>query len=263
MTAHALPAVRSRPRAMSLWRLEWLRLTRTPRAIALAAIFLFIGLIEPVVTRYQQDLIGHLSHGARVSLPAPTPADGLNAYVSEIAVIGLIVIVAVAAGALTFDTRPGISVFLRTRVGSISRLLLPRFAVNAAAAAVAYVLGALGAWYETSVLIGPLPAAGMFAGFLCGVAYLVFAVAVTAFAASLARTIVGVVGTALAILILLPIAGAIHSISAWLPSALVNAPVDLVGSQHLAHFAPALGVTVAATAAALVLAIRRLRTREI
>jgi ABC-2 type transport system permease protein len=263
MTAQALPAVRQRGRTMSLWRLELLRLTRTPRAIALAAIFLFIGLIEPVVTRYQQDLIGRVSHGARITLPPPTPADGLNGYVSEITLIGLIVVVTVAAGALTFDTRPGISVFLRTRVSSIGQLVLPRFAVNAAAAAAAYVLGALGAWYETSVLLGPLPAGGMLAGIMCGVVYMVFAVAVTAFAASLARTIVGVVGIALAILILLPIAGAIHPISRWLPSALVNAPVGLVGSQHLPLFAPALGVTVAASLAALALATRRLSAREI
>ena len=66
MTAATLPAVRTRQ--MNLWRLEWLRLTRTPRAIALAAVFLFIGFVEPVVTRYEQDLIGALSSVLGTSL---------------------------------------------------------------------------------------------------------------------------------------------------------------------------------------------------
>jgi ABC-2 type transport system permease protein len=247
---------------MSLWRLEWLRLTRTPRAIALAAVFLFIGLIEPVVTRFLRDIVGRLSHGARVPLPLPSPADGLNSYVSEITLIGLIIVVAIAAGALTFDTRPGISTFLRTRVTSMTRLVIPRFAVTGAAAAVAYLLGTLGAWYETTVLLGSLPVGGVLAGIGCGAIYMVFAVAVTALAASLARSVIGTIGIALAILILLPIAGSIHAIDNWLPSTLVNAPVDLVGSEHLAHFIPALAVTVAATAAAVCFAAYRLARRE-
>lgn len=249
---------------MNLWRLEWLRLTRTPRAIAVCAVFLFVGLIEPVATRFENDLIGHLSHGARIPLPPPpTPADGLNSYVSEITLVGLIVVVTLAAGALGFDTRHGISTFLRTRVSSMWQLVVPRFAVSAAAAAVAYLLGTLGAWYETRVLLGALPAGAVLAGVLCGAVYLVFAVAVTTFAASLVRSVIGTVGTALAILVILPIASVFHAIANWLPSALVNAPVDLAsGTQHLSHFVPSLAVSVAACAVALFIATRRLAARE-
>ena len=260
MTAATLPAVRTRQ--MNLWRLEWLRLTRTPRAIALAAVFLFIGFVEPVVTRYEQDLIGHVSHGARISLPPPTPADGLNSYVTEITLIGLIVVVALTAAALSFDTRQGLSTFLRTRVTSMWQLVIPRFAASAAAAVAAYLLGTLAAWYETQVLIGSLPVGGMLGGMLCGAVYLTFAVAVTALAASLVRSVIGTVAVALAILVVLPIAGVFHLIASWLPSALVNAPVGLVSGTQLLHFLPALGVSVAASAAALVICMRRLSRRE-
>jgi ABC-2 type transport system permease protein len=262
MTAGTLARVRRHAWPMNLWRLEWLRLTRTPRAIALGSVFVFIGLIEPIVTRYLRDIVGHLSHGARISLPLPSPATGLNSYVSEITLVGLIIVVAVAAGALTFDTRPGISTFLRTRISSMTSLVLPRFAVSAAAAAVAYLLGTLAAWYETDVLLGSLSAGGVLAGILCGAMYMVFAVAVTALASSLARSVIGTVGIALVILILIPIAGSIHAIANWLPSALVNAPVGLVGSEHLTHFLPSLGVTAAASAAAVWFSAYRLRRRE-
>lgn len=262
MTAGTLSRVRRPARPMSLWRLEWLRLTRTPRAIALAAIFLFIGFIEPIVTRYLRDIVGRLSHGTPVSVPAPSPADGLNSYMGEITFVGLIVVVAVAAGALTFDTRPGISTFLRTRVASMTRLVLPRFAVTAAAAATAYLLGTLAAWYETAVLLGSLPVGGVLAGIACGAMYMVFAVAVTTLAASLARSIIGTIGIAVVIMIVIPIAGSIHAIGNWLPSALVNAPVSLVGSEHLTHFIPSLGVAAAASAGAVWLAVCRLGRRD-
>jgi ABC-2 type transport system permease protein len=262
--AQAQAQAAAQPGRMNLWRLEWLRLTRTPRAIAVCAVFLFIGFIEPVATKYENDLIGRLGHGARVSLPPPTPADGLNSYVTEITLVGLIVVVALAAGAFCFDTRHGVATFLRTRVNDMWQLVVPRFAVSAGAAAVAYVLGTLCAWYETQVLIGSLRFGAVVGGMVCGTVYVVFAVALTALAASLVRSVVGTIATALAFLVVLPIASVLHAISDWLPSALVNGPVALAnGTQHLSHFVPSLTVSVAVSAAALTVAERRLRAREI
>jgi ABC-2 type transport system permease protein len=248
---------------MNLWRLEWLRLIRTPRALALGAVFIAFGLIEPVLTKYQNKLLAHAGHGVRIYVPPATPAAALSSYIGEASQIGLIVVVVLAAGAFSFDSRRGLATFLRTRVASLWQLALPRFAVNAAAAAVGYLLGTLAAWYETQLLIGALPVAGMLAGVLCGSIYLAFAVAVTALAASVARGTLGTVGITLAILLALPIAGTFHTIDAWLPSTLVNAPVDLLtGAHHLPHYLPTFGVTIVGAAAALTLAVRRLAARE-
>jgi ABC-2 type transport system permease protein len=249
---------------MNLWRLEWLRLRRTPRALTLAAVFVFFGLLEPVLTRYQSQIFQHVGNGVRISFPPATPAQGVSGYISELGGTGLIVVVVVAAGAFTFDSRHGLATFLRTRVTSVWQLVAPRFAVNAAAAALAFVLGACAAWYETALLIGAPPAGGMLAGMLCGSVYLAYAVAVTAFAAALVRGTLAAVGIALAVLFVLPVAGVYHPVGSWLPSALANAPVDLVsGTHHLPHYLPAFAVTVAVTAGALAAAVLRLRAREI
>ena len=262
MTNSAQQAVRAG--RMNLWRLEWLRMIRTPRALALGAIYIALGLIEPVATKYQNQLLGRVGRGVRIYLPPPTPPDALSGYIAQVSTIGLIVVVAIAAGAFSFDARHGLATFLRTRVASIWQLVSPRFAVNAAAAAIAYLLGTLGAWYETDLLIGSLPVAWMLAGILCGAVYLAFAVAVTALAASMARSTVATAGIALAVLLALPIAGTFHAIDNWLPSALVNDPIALLGgAHHLPHYLPALGVSIAASAVALTIAVRQLRTREI
>jgi ABC-2 type transport system permease protein len=252
---------------MNLWRLEWLRLVRTPRAVSLGAVYLATGLIEPVATRYASVLLAHVARGTVVSLPKPTAAQALSSYVSEATVIGLIVLVAVAASAYNFDARPGLSAFFRTRVPGMWRLVAPRFAASAAAGVLAYLLGTLAAWYETRLLIGSLPAGGLLAGALCAAVYLAFAVAVTALAASLTKTTVAAVGIALAILLAaLPLLGEVPAISSWVPTALAGAPADLVASppaDGLAHFVPALGVSVVAGALALAAAVRRLQAREI
>lgn len=259
-------AATARPRqtAMNLWRLEWLRLIRTPRALALGAVYVLLGLIEPVATKYENKLLGHVGNGVRIYLPPPTPSQGLAGYVSQASTVGLIVAVVLAAGALSFDSRHGLATYLRTRVNSTWQLVAPRFAVSAAAAAAAYLLGTLAASYETDLLIGHLPVGGLLAGILCAVAYLAFAVAVTALAASIVRSTLATAGLTLAVLLLLPIAGTFGAITNWLPSTLVNAPVDLASGAHqLSHFIPALAVTVAAGSAAVGIAVLRLRAREI
>jgi ABC-2 type transport system permease protein len=248
---------------MNLWRLEWPRLIRTPRALALGAVFVVFGLIEPVLTKYENRLLGGVDHGVRIYVPPPTPPAALSSYIGDATQIGLIVVVVIAAGAFSFDANHGLATFLRTRVASIWQLVTPRFAVNAAAA-IAYLLGTLAAWYETQLLIGALPVAGMLAGILCGAAYLAFAVAVTALAASMVRSTLATVGIVLVALLALQIAGTFRAIHNWLPSTLVNAPVDLVSGAHqLPYYLPTFGVTVTVSAAALAIAVLRLRSREI
>lgn len=248
---------------MTTWRLEWLRLTRSPRAIVLGCVYLFFGLLGPVMAKYMEQIVNRVQSGVRVWFPPPTPVTGVTNYVSQVSQTGLAVVVLIAAGAFSFDTRRGLSTFLRTRASGMWQLLAPRFAVNAAAATVAYVIGSLAAWYETALLLGTPPAGPMLAGIACGALYLVFAVATTAAASSIARSTLGSAGIALAALLVLPILGTVAALHDWLPSTLVDAPVKLLGTGQLTDFVPAISVTCVCIAALLAAAVARLRTREV
>jgi ABC-2 type transport system permease protein len=250
---------------MSSVRLEWLRLTRTPRAVALAAVYVIFGLGEPVLTKYLNTIINHAGNAQklRISVPPPVPSAGINAYVSQVSTIGLIVVVVIAAGAFGFDAKQGLATFLRTRVTSLWQLIIPRYTVTAAAAIAAYLLGLLAAWYETSLLIGSLPGAAIAEGMLCAACYLAFAVALSAAAASVVKNTLGAVGLTVVVLLALPIAALAHSIQNWLPSALVNAPVGLISGTHLPRYLPAIGTALVAAALLLIATAARLRSREI
>jgi ABC-2 type transport system permease protein len=248
---------------MTPWRLEWLRLVRTPRGISLAAVYLLFGLLGPVTARYMADIVERVQSGVTIIVPPPTPKDGISQYVSQVSQTGLIVVVVVAAGALAFDSRRGISTFLRTRAANLWALVLPRYVVTALAAVGAYTLGTLGAWYETALLIGSLPVTAMLAGLVCQAVFLAFAVAVVALAASLARSTLGTIGIALGLLLVLPIAGIAGVLHDWLPTTLVNAPVDLLTITRPSDYLPTLAVTAAVTPAVLFAAVARLRRREV
>ena len=250
------------PKPMSAWRLERLRMTRTPRAIALGAIYLFFGLLGPVTAKYLQDIVNRVQSGVQVIIAHPTAKDGIANYISQASQTGLIVVVVIAAGAFTFDARRGLSVFLRTRADNMWQLIAPRFAVNAAAAVAAYTLGTLAAWYETALLLGSPPAGAMLAGLLCGSVFLVFAVSVTAAAASVARSTLATVGITLGVLLALPILGLAGPLHAWLPSTLVTAPVALIGHSSLGDYLPALATTAISSALLLTMATLRLARRD-
>ena len=250
------------PRRLGLWRVEWLRLVRSPRGLALLAVYLLFGALGPVMARYMSEILKHTDSNMTITVGTPRPVDGITNFLSQVDQTGLVVVVVVAAGSFCFDAHRGVSTFLRTRVERMTDLLVPRFTVNALAAVAAYTLGTLGAWYETTLLIGSLPAARMVQGWLCGAVYLVFAVAVVAAAASMARTVLGTVGIAVAFLLLLPLAGTVSIVHPWLPSSLATAPVDLLGTAVLGDYLRTLGVAVVATAVLLALAVHRLQNRE-
>ena len=263
MTTIAAARPGRRPKPMNPWRLEWLRLTRTPRAIALAGVYLFFGLLGPVTAKYLQDIVNRVQSGVQVIVATPTPKDGIANYISQAGQTGLVIVVVIAASAFTLDARRGLSTVRRTRASSMWQLIAPRFAVTAAAAVAAYTLGTLAAWYETALLLGQPPAGAMLAGLLCGSVYLVFAVSVAAAAASVARGMLAAVGVTVAVLLGLPLLGLAGPLHPWLPSTLLTAPVALLTHANLGDYLPALATAAAGSVLLLALATSRLAHREV
>ncbi|MGZ8785642.1 MAG: hypothetical protein ACXW1Y_08795, partial [Acidimicrobiia bacterium] len=203
---------------MNLWRLEWLRLVRTKRWIALVGIYVFFGLLGPLSARYLGEIVERFGGGVQVTFPPPVPADGMIQYVSNVSQLGLLVAVVVAAGSLAFDAKPEMGVFLRTRVPRVWDILIPRLAVSFLAVGASFVLGALAAWYETVVLIGSLPVGRTLAGIGFGLLYLAMVIAVVAAAGSRARNVLGAVMITIVVLLVMPILGIVEAIGRWLPS---------------------------------------------
>lgn len=253
---------------MSIARLEWLRLWRTYRLLVLVVVFAFFGLLGPLTAAYLPEIISLASQsedlGAAIELPDAVPADGISQYIGNISQLGLIAVAAVAALALAVDSRPGLAAFYRSRQPAARSWILPRWAATSLAAAAAWTVGLLAAVYETVVLIGPLPVAGMIVGWAAWVLYLAFAVAVVAVSAGLVRSTVAVTVVAVGLLVVLALVGLIPQVGEWLPSYLVGAPVAMAEeSAEASDFARAAAVSIVATGVLLLAAARLVRRREL
>jgi ABC-2 type transport system permease protein len=242
-----------------LWLLEWRRLFRTGRWIALVAVFGVLGFGNPLATNY----LGQLLSGAtgdggyiQIIVTDPKPSDGMASYFSNINTLGILVVVVVAGLAFTVRANPPLAAMYLTHVLSRIRLLVPRLATVALAATVAAVLGGAAATYATTLLFGAPGTAATLAGIATSCLGMVFAVAVTFLCATVLRGQVAAIATALVVLfVAVPFADLIPGVRGIGPNALVNLPVALQTSAWTADHTWATlvtsGLTVAGVAGGL------------
>jgi ABC-2 type transport system permease protein len=243
---------------MSVWRLEWLRVWRTRRLIALAGLFVLTGLGSPLLAYYLPDLLkGANTGGVTIIVPKQTAADGMLSFAGNVDQLGTLTVVVVAAATLCFDAHPILAAFYRTR-RPVSQLVAARYLTVLGATLATLVLGTLGAWYETAVLLGPLDAGDMLGGLALEGLWFAFALAVVAAAASLIRGTPGTVGASVAVLLAV---AALPVLKSWLPTRLADGVALLVTHQHHA-WRPAL-IAGVATVALLALAVNRFAAREL
>lgn len=249
---------------MSLWRLEWLRLVRSKRLVALAGVYVFFGLIGPITARYIGEIVERFGSGVKVEFPTPVPADGMAQFSENANQIGVLVAIVVAAGALVVDALPEMSIFLRTRVASSRRLLTPRFVVSFCAVGGAFLVGLGTAQYQTTVLLGSVSTTGVLLGAVTNLVYLGFVVALVGAVGSRTGSVLATVAVSVVGLLLLPIIGVIDAVGRWLPTHLLGAmDASLRSTGTWTDFLPALGLTMLATAALVALAMRWTGRREL
>ncbi|MEV6033971.1 hypothetical protein AB0L65_22660 [Nonomuraea sp. NPDC052116] len=242
---------------LSTWWAECLRLTRTGRLIVLVGTFVFFGITGPAVTRYMGEILATAADSRmRIIMTPPTPADGIISYTSNATQLGMIAAVIVTALACAIDAKPALAVYYRSRA-RFADLLLPRVTVIAAGVIAAYLCGMLAAWAETVSLIGAPSLPGLLQAAALQSLYLVFAVCVTALAATLVRGVLGTVGTTLIVLLLAPILRNFPAIADWTPPTLVAPPAALIVQNGAADHPRAVAVTLALCCVTLVLALLR------
>jgi ABC-2 type transport system permease protein len=253
----------------ALYRTEIRRMTRTHTLVGMTLFFAFFGVSSPLLTYFLPELL-RLAEGVEGVepemldlMPEVTSEVALGSYVQNVQGLGVLFVLLVAAAALAVDGSPGRSTFYRVRVAGPGALVLPRFAVPAAAAAAAYTLGALAAWSTTLALVGAPPLGATLTGTGLSALFLVFAVAVAALAASAARGVLAAVGLSVAFLVLLVLLGQIPVVGRWVPTALFAAQSAVPAGAPAADFLPAALSALAGTVVCLLLAVRGFGAREV
>jgi ABC-2 type transport system permease protein len=249
---------------MGPWRLELLRLWRTQRIIALGAIFLILGFGIPILTYYLPEIVKNSAGDVEITVPKQTAADSMAGFASNVAQLGTLIVVVVAAATLAIDARPNLSVFYRTRIHRPALLILPRYVVIAAATSATLAIGTLGAWYETTILLGTVPVGDLAVGLVLEALWFCFVISVVAAFTGVFRGVLGVVGCSIALLLALALLGSVlPSVASWLPTRLSSGSAARIIHPPAENLWQPVVIASVGTIVALGLAVYGLSKREL
>ena len=193
---------------------ELRRLIRSGLGLGVLVAFAFFGLSSPALAIYMPEILGAAASSDQLTISASqaTPADAVSLFNQSAMQLGLIVTVAVAITSIGWDTRPGSSIFYRTRVRRLSTVLLPRLAVDWLVAWATYSCGLLLTVVVTSGAIGTWVASSLYVVMAMSIGHLL--------AAGLRRTTTAIALTTLLVLVL-PVMNQVPGMSRQLPTALL------------------------------------------
>lgn len=211
-------------------RVEIRRLTRTGLLLGLALTFAFFGLTGPALALYMPQILGAATGTEQLTIEAAdaTPADGIAFYDQSAMQLGLIFAIAIAVTALGWDARTGSSIFYRTRVRHLATVMLPRLAVDAAAAVVGYSIGFVLAVVLTSVAIGTVAAGSALALWISSAVYLLMAMSIGHVVMAAMRRTAAAIAVTTVVVLLLPVLSQVGVFGAWTPTTLLGSSTILL-----------------------------------
>lgn len=207
-------------------RVETRRLTRSGLLIGLLAVFAFFGLSGPALALYMPEILGAAAGTEQLTIEATdaTPEDGIALFNQSAMQLGLIFAVAVAITSLSWDARPGSSIFYRTRVRHLARLTVPRLAIGWIAVIISYTVALLLAAGLTAMFLGPIETSLIVTVGIASAVYLVMAMSIGYLIMTLTRRTAAAIAAATVLMLMLPLLSSIEALASWVPTALLAAP---------------------------------------
>lgn len=212
--------------ALASGRVEIRRLIRSGFLLGLTVVFAFFGLSGPALALYMPEILSAATGNGQLSIEAAaaTPRAAMMLYNQSAMQLGLILAIAVAISSLSWDARPGSSVFYRTRVRRLTALTLPRLLVDWIVAALTYTLGLLLAVALTTVLIGPLDADLVIRIWATSSTYLAMSMSIGYLTMAIIRRTATAVAIATVFSLILPLLSQLPGAAIWSPTILLGPP---------------------------------------
>lgn len=248
----------------TLLKKEWMEQIRTFRLLIVSSIFLFFGLLTPVMIKYLPEIIKMAGSDIGViELPEPTALQSLLEYSSTVLQMGLITAVLVSMGAIAGERSRGTAAMTLSKPAGISAFVTTKLAAISFSFIIGLILGGTGAYFYTWMLIDE----GNITGFIGQTAllavYLIFCITTTLFFSAVFRNSLAAAGVSIAVLLGTSALGAIPWLSRVMPSSLTSWGNHLVGRESGGAEWLALGITLALIGVGVYLAAYILKGKEI
>jgi ABC-2 type transport system permease protein len=249
-------------------RKELLEHWRTGRLLVLAVVLVLFGLTSPLLAKFTPEIIGMIPEGEQFAglIPEPSINDAIAQYLENISQFGVILALLLTMGSVAQEKERGTAALMLVKPLPRWAFLAAKFAALALVFGLSLALAAVGAYYYTLLLFGPLGLGAWTAANGLLLVFLLVYVALTLLCSALVRTPAAAGGLAFAGLILLAVPGVVPQLARLLPGALVGwagqAALSPASGAPEAGWA-ALSVSLGLIAASLVVAWLSFRRQEL
>lgn len=203
---------------------------RTYRLPVVAGLFLFVGLLSPLLAKFLPEIITAAAGNQLPPIPVPPPvaASAVEQLWKNLAQFGAFAAIILAMGAVATERERGTAAFILAKAVPRGAFLTAKILVIGAVLAIGVVLAAVVAWIYTAILFEPMPVAGWLA--MTGLAWLGLAAwaALTFLGSTVTGSAAAAAGLGFLALLVLSIVGAVPNVGRFTPSGLAEPAMAFV-----------------------------------
>jgi ABC-2 type transport system permease protein len=131
---------------------------RTKRILVIWAVFLAFGMMSPLFARFMPEIIGSFEEAQMFVdlIPPPTIADTMVQYLENLSQFGFILAVLLAMGAVVGEKERGVAPMILSKPMARWAFIASKFSAQLLVYLAGFLLAAMGAYYYTLFLFGPL-----------------------------------------------------------------------------------------------------------
>lgn len=245
---------------------EMIEAWRTYRLGVIAGLFLVLGAIAPVTTRYLPDIIKAFAPaGFVVDVPEQGIADVLDQFLKNMVQFGALAAILVTMGVVANEKERGTAAFVLAKPVTRVAFLSAKVVALGMLFGVAVALAVAGAWLYTGLLFTTVPVVPWIKlGLLVWLSTMVYA-SITFLGSTVMRSSLGAAAVGFAGLIVLSLGSLVPVFSTWLPAGLIAVAKSVALGDSSADVHPLRTIVVSGgiIGACLVLSWLRFRTEEL
>ncbi len=210
--------------ATLLWK-EMAEQWRSYRLPIVTAVLAAFGILGPLSVRYLPLLLAGMPgvpEGLEAVLPQPDISLALSEYLDNLSQFGVILAILIPMAAVVGEKAGGTAEITLSKPVSRAAFVAAKFLANGATLGAGVLAAGIGGFYYTGVLFSWPPAGAFAAANALVFAYLLFFVALTLLASTVARSQLAAAGMSFGMLLGMGLLGAIPSLSPYLPPAVLR-----------------------------------------
>ena len=204
----------------------------TYKFLIVVAVLLVFGIGTPLMIKFLPEILILSGEEIPITLPALGAKDAIQSYISNLSQVGLLLVVLISMGAVAQERERRTAAMILSKSAGPGAFILAKMTAISIMIIAGLLLGAIGFYFYTSILLGPVDPVKFTFVNLLSMYYLLFCLSVTLMFSSLFKSQLAAAGLSLLILIGLAALSGIPALSKFVPGALMGWATNLINGGN-------------------------------